>query len=167
MCVCVHAVRGCVLALGRNYSVPLFCGAFICLLMLFWTQRHLESIPGLRVTSWWSGEYSQSGETPGSDHWKGKCSGIIDSHTNSFVSRTPVSESITLQLVRDYRCNNFQLLSDVVLTELFPCISVWITLALFCVNPLGPWPATALSLQNPMWREVTVSNDPGIQLKNQ
>ena len=32
-------------------------------------------------------------------------------------------------------------------------------------NPLGPRPAAALSLQNPMRREVTVSNDPGIQLK--
>ena len=32
------------------------------------------------------------------------------------------------------------------------------------LNPLGPRPATALSLQNPMRRAVTVSNDPGIQL---
>ena len=33
------------------------------------------------------------------------------------------------------------------------------------INPLGPRPATALSLQNPVQREVTVSNDRGIQLK--
>ena len=31
-------------------------------------------------------------------------------------------------------------------------------------DPFGPRPAAALSLQNPMQREVTVSNDPGIQL---
>ena len=31
-------------------------------------------------------------------------------------------------------------------------------------NPLGPRPATALSLRIPMRREVTVSNDLGIQL---
>ena len=31
-------------------------------------------------------------------------------------------------------------------------------------NPLGPRSAAALSLQNPTRREVTVSNDPGIQL---
>ena len=31
-------------------------------------------------------------------------------------------------------------------------------------NPLGPRPATALSLQNPMRREVALSNDPGTQL---
>ena len=29
-------------------------------------------------------------------------------------------------------------------------------------NPLGPRPAAALSLQNPMRREVTVSNNPGM-----
>ena len=34
-----------------------------------------------------------------------------------------------------------------------------------CFNLLGPRPAAALLLQNPMRREVTVSNDPGIQLK--
>ena len=33
-----------------------------------------------------------------------------------------------------------------------------------CFNPLGSRPAAALLLQNPMRREVTVSNDPGIQL---
>ena len=32
------------------------------------------------------------------------------------------------------------------------------------LNPPGPRPATALSLRNPMRREATVSNDPGIQL---
>ena len=32
------------------------------------------------------------------------------------------------------------------------------------VNPLGPRPAAALLLRNPTRREVTVSNDPGIQL---
>ena len=32
------------------------------------------------------------------------------------------------------------------------------------VNPLGPRPAAALSLRNPLQREVTGSNDPGIQL---
>ena len=32
------------------------------------------------------------------------------------------------------------------------------------LNPHGPRPAAALSLWNPMQREVTVSNDPGIQL---
>ena len=32
------------------------------------------------------------------------------------------------------------------------------------LNPLGPRPAAALSLQNPLQKEVTVSNDPGIQL---
>ena len=36
----------------------------------------------------------------------------------------------------------------------------------FFFNPLGLRPAAALSLQNPMRREVTVSNDPGIQLLN-
>ena len=35
----------------------------------------------------------------------------------------------------------------------------------FRLNPLGPRPATVLSLQNLMWREVTVSNDPSIQLE--
>ena len=33
------------------------------------------------------------------------------------------------------------------------------------INPHGPRPAAALSLQNPMRREVTASNDPGIKLK--
>ena len=33
------------------------------------------------------------------------------------------------------------------------------------LNPLGPRPAAALSLQNPLWREVTVLYDPGIQLQ--
>ena len=33
------------------------------------------------------------------------------------------------------------------------------------INPHGPRLAAALSLQNPIRREVTVSNDPGIQLK--
>ena len=32
-------------------------------------------------------------------------------------------------------------------------------------NPLGHRPAAALSLGNPLQREVTVSNDPGIQLQ--
>ena len=32
------------------------------------------------------------------------------------------------------------------------------------INPLGPRPAAALSLRNPMRREVTVPNDPSIQL---
>ena len=32
------------------------------------------------------------------------------------------------------------------------------------VNPIGPRPAAAFSLQNPLQREVTVSNDSGIQL---
>ena len=31
-------------------------------------------------------------------------------------------------------------------------------------NPLGPRSAAALSLGNPTRREITVSNDPGIQL---
>ena len=34
----------------------------------------------------------------------------------------------------------------------------------FTVNPLGPRPAAALSLQNPIQREVTVSKDPSKQL---
>ena len=33
-----------------------------------------------------------------------------------------------------------------------------------CLNPLGPRPAAALLLWNPMQREVTATNDPGIQL---
>ena len=33
------------------------------------------------------------------------------------------------------------------------------------LNSLGPRLAAALSLRNPLRREVTVSNDPGIQLK--
>ena len=33
------------------------------------------------------------------------------------------------------------------------------------INPLGPRPAAAFSLQNPIQREVTVPNDPGIQLQ--
>ena len=42
--------------------------------------------------------------------------------------------------------------------------SFWRCLFTCHVNPLGPSLATALSLQKPMWREVTVSNDPGLQL---
>ena len=33
------------------------------------------------------------------------------------------------------------------------------------INSLGPRPATALLLRYPLQREVTVSNDPGIQLQ--
>ena len=33
------------------------------------------------------------------------------------------------------------------------------------LNPLGPRPTAALSLWNPMWKEVIVSNDPWLQLK--
>ena len=41
---------------------------------------------------------------------------------------------------------------------------LWYVGVLKLINPLGPSPAAALSLRNPMRREVTVSNDPGIQL---
>ena len=43
------------------------------------------------------------------------------------------------------------------------------SLAALCIyfNPLGPRPDTALSQRNPLRREVTVSNDPGIQLVHQ
>ena len=41
------------------------------------------------------------------------------------------------------------------------CLSATSHCSLF--YPLGPRPAAALSLRNPMRREVTVSNDPGIQ----
>ena len=41
----------------------------------------------------------------------------------------------------------------------------WKCVCVHHVNPLGPRPAAALSQRNPLWREVTVSNDPGIQLK--
>ena len=44
----------------------------------------------------------------------------------------------------------------------FVCVHVRMPVCVF--NPLGPRPAAALALQNPMRREVTVSNDPGIQL---
>ena len=43
-------------------------------------------------------------------------------------------------------------------------IKAWMCNNQLNLNPLGPRPATALSLRNPMRREVTVSNDPGIQL---
>ena len=44
------------------------------------------------------------------------------------------------------------------------CLCVRVRMPVCVFNPLGPRPAAALSLQNPMQREVTVSNDPGIQL---
>ena len=48
-----------------------------------------------------------------------------------------------------------------------PTLGEFLTVGWFMLdrfNPLGPRPAAALSLWNPMRREVTVSNDPGIQL---
>ena len=54
-----------------------------------------------------------------------------------------------------------------------PCIQAeWVELLLEVqqifplswFNPVGPRPATALLLRNPMRREVTMSHDPGIQL---
>ena len=46
------------------------------------------------------------------------------------------------------------------------CIAIQgtVTTGFIIINPIGPRPAAALSLQNPMRREVTVSNDP---FKNQ
>ena len=44
------------------------------------------------------------------------------------------------------------------------CCCVYVMSFWALINPLGPRPAAALSLRNSMQREVTVSNDPGIQL---
>ena len=47
-------------------------------------------------------------------------------------------------------------------------VHIWVVQTVYSIiafiNPLGPRPAAALSLWNPMWREVIVSNDPSIQL---
>ena len=44
------------------------------------------------------------------------------------------------------------------------CVSAICDVLWVLINPFGPRPAAALLLRNPMWREVTVSSDPGIGL---
>ena len=44
------------------------------------------------------------------------------------------------------------------------CVSAIFDVFWALIKRFGPRPATALSLWNPMQREVTVSNDPSIQL---
>ena len=86
--------------------------------------------------------------------------------TGSFLS---VARSLGLQQNICAKSTFSGLLSAVVISYLkLNSVStktqLLLAICLVTFNPLGPRPATAPSLRNPLQREVTVPNDPGIQL---